>query len=283
MIIDIHTHTFPEEIAPRAISKLQQVSHIKAFSDGTNNGLLKTAGEAGIDLSIVLPVATSAKQVEHINISAAKTNEAYVGRGIFSFGCIHPDYEDYRAELSRVREYGLKGIKLHPVYQESPIDGTKFLRILDRAAELGLIVIIHAGYDIGFPGIDQCGPRKIRHAIDVVGDFDFILAHMGSWRQWDDVLRYLPDTGVYLDTSFSVGSIHPVADDGFWAAEDLPMMDERLFMELYAAFGADRLIFGTDSPWAPQKDEVEFIKSLPIDESCKNKILGENAIKLLRL
>ena len=36
MVIDIHTHTFPDKIAAGAIAKLQASSHTIPFTDGTN-------------------------------------------------------------------------------------------------------------------------------------------------------------------------------------------------------------------------------------------------------
>lgn len=281
MIIDFHTHTFPGKIAASAVDKLSHTSHTVPFSDGTPEGLLNNMKQAGIDRSVILPVATAARQVEHINDASARLNETYEGDGLFSLGCIHPDYENYREELARVRRLELKGIKIHPVYQGVDIDDIRFLRILDRAAELDLLVITHAGYDVGFPGIAHCSPQMSRRAVDRIGSFRFVLAHMGGWRQWDVVPELLADTGVYLDTAFSTGSMHPL-EDGHWKTpEDLNMMDTEQFMTLYRAFGPDRILFGTDSPWSPAGESLAFIRSLPIAEADKDKILGGNAETLL--
>ena len=40
MIIDFHTHIFPDRIAPRTIAKLEKIGKTRAFTDGTQNGLL---------------------------------------------------------------------------------------------------------------------------------------------------------------------------------------------------------------------------------------------------
>ncbi|MBR2259970.1 MAG: amidohydrolase family protein [Blautia sp.] len=282
MIIDIHTHTFPAKIAAATIEKLSHISHTVPFSDGTCEGLLSHAKEAGINLSVILPVATAAKQVEHINDASARINENCNGEGLFSFGCMHPAYENYREELSRIKELGLKGIKIHPVYQEADIDGLEFLRILDRAAELDLIVLTHAGYDIGYPDMDRCSPLKCRNVINRIGNFRFICAHMGGWKQWDEVPYYLADTSVYLDTAFSTGYFHPLTD-GHWENEQTQMMDEDQFLTILSAFGPDRLLFGTDSPWSSQTESLEFLHRLPIEEKDLDKILGENARRLLEI
>ena len=148
--------------------------------------------QAGINYSVVLPVATSPRQVEHINDSSARINETFEETGIFSFGCMHPDYDNYRQELARVAELGLKGIKLHPVYQDVDFDDVRTLRILDRAAELGLVVLTHSGLDVGFPG--RCGsPPHGAARLKEVGPMTMILAHMGGWRNWDQVEELLAD------------------------------------------------------------------------------------------
>ena len=149
MIIDFHTHTFPDKIAGRALTKLSHNSHSKPFTDGTDTGLVRSMKESGIDLSVILPVATDPAQVMGINDSAARREEERLAEGLISFGAMHPDYEDWHGELARIRENGMKGIKIHPVYQETDLDDIRLLRIYDRCAELGLSVVIHAGFDIG--------------------------------------------------------------------------------------------------------------------------------------
>lgn len=280
MIIDIHTHTFPDKLAATTIPKLELMSHTKSYVDGTNGGLMASMAKAGVNYSVVLPVATSPKQVVHINDSSARINEQFEQTGIFSFGCIHPDYDDYRAELARVKDLGLKGIKLHPVYQDVNFDDIRTLRILDRAAELGLIVLTHSGLDVGFPGRVRVTPAMVQHAVKEVGPLTLILAHMGGWRNWDEAEQLLADAPVYLDTSYSLGTLYAL-DDGYYKPEDLPMLSQEQFLRMVHTFGPHRFLFGTDSPWGDQSQGVERIRSLPLTEEEKTGILGGNAQKLL--
>ena len=280
--IDMHTHIFPDEISAAVIEKLSRVSHTPAFTDGSLNGLKKSMDAAQINLSVILPVATNPRQVEKINSSSAALNEKFFGEGIFSFGCIHPDSSNYRAELSRVKNFGLKGIKLHPVYQDTNLDDVKFLRILDRAAELDLIVVTHAGLDIGFPGVVRCSPQMIRRVVEDVGEFKFVAAHMGGWKNWAQVLELLADKKIFIDTAFSTGKIIP-REDFPWEESALKLLDAAHFMTFVKTFGAEKILFGTDSPWTEQKNSLEFIKNLPLPAVDKNKILGLNAQKLLGL
>lgn len=282
MIVDFHTHTFPERIAAPTIQKLAHMSHIKPFSDGSNSGLAASMAAAGVDYSVVLPVATNTRQVCHVNDSAAQVNDGYRKTGIISFGCMHPDFPDWKEELARIANMGLKGIKLHPVYQDVDLDDPRYLRILDRCGELGLIVLTHAGLDIGIPGKVNCSPDMTLRALKQVGPVRMILAHMGGWRNWDQVEELLVDTDAYLDTSFTLGRMTPLGD-GFYGPSELNMMEEEQFLRMVREFGADRLVFGTDSPWGGQAEDVARFRALPLTDEEKAAILGGNAQKLLGL
>jgi len=282
MIVDFHTHTFPDAIAAAAVSRLQNASHTRPFTDGTAAALRRSMARAGICWSLVMPVATDPRQVEHINDAAARTNAA-AETGIFSFGCMHPDFAGALAELGRIAELGLKGVKLHPPYQGADLDDPRYLRILDRAGELGLIVLVHAGLDVGLPGADRCAPEMVLRALGAVGPVKLVLAHMGGWRQWDRVERLLPGSGVYLDTSFSLGTMTPNGDGHYKTAAELELLSDADFLRMVRAFGADRVLFGTDCPWADQAAEVRRLRALPLTEAEKTAILGENARALLGL
>ena len=296
MIIDFHTHTFPDAIASRAVSHLQSKSHTIPFSDGTNDGLLSAMEASGrVTHSVVLPVATSPKQVENINNSAARLNETYGDRGLLSLGAMHPAYGSWKEELLRIREMGLRGIKIHPVYQGEDLDSPAFLRILACCAEQGLLVVTHTGDDIGFPGEIHCSPQMALHALREItgpsfspahddGAFRLILAHMGGWRHWDEVLSLAPEMlaagPVMLDTSFSTGHFYPDSS-GYWKEEDTGMLAEDAFVRIVRAYGAEHILFGTDSPWSSQEESLRFIDSCNLTENERDLIYYENAAGLL--
>ena len=280
MIIDIHTHTFPDKIAAATLDKLKHLSHTIPFTDGTAAGLAASMARAGVDRSVVMPVATSPRQVPHVNDASARMNELGAQTGVLSFGCMHPDFDGWREELARIQRLGLKGIKLHPQYQDTDFDDPRYLRILDRCGELGLVVLTHAGLDIGMPGKDNCAPEMVLRALDQVGSVKLVLAHMGGWRQWDRVEALLPGTGVYLDTSYSLGAISPL-DDGYYRPGDLPLLDETAFLRMVGKFGADRVLFGTDSPWDDQESALARLRALPLESAELDAILGGNAQRLL--
>ena len=181
MIIDFHAHTFPDKIAAAAVSKLEQKAHACSHSDGTREGLLRCMRSAGIDHAVVLPVATNPLKCASMN----DTSHALNGRdNLTYFAAIHPDAPDWHEELGRAKSLGFKGVKIHPVYQDVAIDDPRFVRILARCGELGLMLVMHGGADIGFPGVEKCSPAMLRRALDQAGPVTLVAAHMGGWRNW---------------------------------------------------------------------------------------------------
>ena len=282
MIIDFHTHTFPDAIAPAAVNKLQAASHTKPFTDGTVNGLRASMATAGMDVSVVLPVATSPKQVPHINDSAIRVNAQAKETGVFSLGGMHPDFPDWEREMERLCAAGVRGVKVHPPYQGVDFDDARFIRILKKASGLGMLVVTHAGLDMGLPGAEQSTPEKLLRAREQAPETILVLAHMGGWRCWDDVERLLPGAGVYLDTSFALGQMTPNGDGYYKTEKDLAMLEDEQFLRLVSLFGADHILFGTDSPWGDQTAALQKIRALPLPDADMRAILGGNAEKLLK-
>lgn len=279
MVIDFHTHTFPDKIAQRAISGMQASSHAAAFGEGTVSGLARSMAYAGIAHSVVLPVATNPTKLSSMNDASIARNGQ---DSIFHFGAVHPLAENWESELVRIAGAGLKGIKIHPHYQGVDIDDIRYLRILGRAAELGLISVMHAGLEIGYPGVVRCSPEMTARALKQLGPIPIVLAHMGGWKNWDRAAEYLVPTGCYIDTAISLGAIVPL-EEGHYAPEELPLLEEEAFCHLVRGFGADRVLFGTDSPWADQRIEIEKLCALPLTPEEKNSILSGNARRLLKL
>lgn len=260
MIIDFHTHMFPDVMAERTLKQLATCCHKEPETNGTYEGLRVSTEEAGIDCSIALPIATKPSHFRTINSFAAEYQE---GR-VVSFGTVHPESADYKEELRTIKNMGMKGIKLHPDYQNTYFNDIRYKRIVSYASELDLIVSVHAGVDPLCPEDVHCTPKMSAEVIKDVQPPKLVLAHLGANQQWDEVEDVLVGKDVYFDTAVIFDAIDP-----------------EQFIRIMRNHGSDRILFATDSPWAGQKRFLEIVKGLPITEEEKNKILGENAKKLL--
>ena len=264
MVIDFHTHIFPDYLAEHALSVLLTGSNnfYDPVSDATLSGLLKNMDDWGIDRSVVQPVVTKASQVQ-------KTNEwaqSICSDRIISFGGIYPHSADYKAAIDSVVDLGLKGIKFHSEYQDFVVDDPAVMKIYDYALSKGLILMIHAGFDPGFQPPFKSSPRQFANILAAMQGGTIIAAHLGGHDQWDDVERYLVGKDIYFDTSM-----------GF---EYYP---HEQFKRIVKDHGADKILFASDSPWSSAKTEYEAIQTIGLTQSEMTAITGGNAIRLLGL
>ena len=201
-------------------------AHILAYTDGSIDGLTASMERAGVDYSVNLPVMTSPEQVEKINSSMIKNRESLLSRGIITFGGMHPDYPDYKKEIRRLRENHIAGIKIHPAYQNISLDDIRMLRIIDCATEEGLIILTHAGMDIGIYDRNYCSVAHILHVIDEVHPEKFVLAHMGQLGLLAGGGTGSGRRAVWLDTAFSIGPItkNPATEESPY--EEMNLRDE---------------------------------------------------------
>lgn len=269
MVIDFHTHIFPDKIAARTISILEEKGGISATADGTAGGLLREMEKAGVDLSVTLPVLTSPTQFDSVNRYAAEVNRTYAtaARRLLSFGGIHPACEDIEGKMARLAEEGFLGVKIHPDYQETFINDDGYFRILECAGKLDLIVVTHAGADIAYRGKPvRCTPKRVKELIRALPHSKLVLAHMGGSEMPDEVISELCGEDVYFDTSFV-----------------LPRMDEASVREIIRLHGEDRILFASDSPWCDAAECARIIRSLSLGAATEEKIFEKNAAKLLQL
>ncbi len=271
MIIDFHTHIFPDRMAQATISMLSEKAGFPNYLDARAQSLLESMKDSGIDKSVLLPALTAPKQFDSVNGYTLETSKASEGR-LISFGGIHPDCEDIADKLKFLADSGFYGIKLHPDYQATFIDDEKYIKIITLAVKNGLAVTIHAGVDCGLPDPVHCTPERSCRMLERVfsatqgSDVRIVLAHMGGYMMGEDVLRLLCGANVYFDTGFTLFD------------KDLEMT-----LKIIKKHGADKILFATDSPWAPQKDYVEALKNCTLSDSDKRKIFSENAVKLLKI
>lgn len=282
MIIDFHTHTFPDAVAEKVIDKLGRLSGVEPSTDATVSGLAASMKRAGISHCVNLPVMTSPNQVESVNSKLIGSMEKMAQNGILTFGGLHPDYENCKAELKRLKDAGIKGIKLHPAYQGVDLTDLRNKRIIAAASELDLIILIHAGIDVGIYQKNYASVSQILTIIKDVRPPKFVLAHLGGWACWDDVERYLCKAPLWMDTAFTIGPITPHHSAPPGPYSRVTLSDEQ-FLRIVRKHGAQRILFATDCPWQEQSRYVQRFRGLPLTEDARENILHKNAKKLLGL
>jgi uncharacterized protein len=260
MVIDFHVHCFPDPLASRAMSALTGSSGIAGHLDGTVSDLKKSMRRAGIDLSVVLSIATKPSQTQPVNSWAAEIQD----ESVIALGSLHPGYEGWREEIQRMRELGLKGVKLHPDYQQFYVDDEKVFPIYEELMLSDLLILFHAGIDVGLPHPCHCPPERLARVTQAFPAARIVAAHMGGYLSWDAVEEHLVGSPLFFDTSYGLG-----------------YMEDSQFLRILAAHGPDRVLFGTDSPWDDQAIQKARVENLELPAETRAAILGGNACRLL--
>ena len=263
MVIDFHTHAFPEKVAGKAIPKLAFLSGgLKPQTDGTAVSLKEQMDIDGVDISVVHSIATNPKQQAKVNDFAIEIN---ADPAIVAFGSIHPDAPDALEELERLAEAGIKGIKLHPEYQGFYVDDSRMKPIYKKVSEFGLITLFHAGQDYGFAPPYHAMPEHLKNALKWF-DSPVVAAHWGGYGCFFEVLEKLCGEHIWFDLSFGYCS-----------------MPKAIAQTIIDKHGTDRLLFGSDMPWHRPAWELRLLNTLDLSEEDREKIFWRNGAKLLNL
>nr|MBQ8244106.1 amidohydrolase family protein [Oscillospiraceae bacterium] len=263
MLIDFHTHAFPEKIAARAVAKLSnEAGGLEPQTDGTLASLKAEMAKDGVDISVVHSIATSPKQQRNVNDYAMEMNR---DPAIVAFGSVHPDAPDALEELERIAAAGLKGVKLHPEYQGFYADDARMKPIYKTISRLGLITQFHAGQDYGFAPPYHAMPEHMLRALKWF-DSPVVAAHWGGFGCSLEVLDTLCGENLWFDLSFGYCS-----------------MPKCIAQAIVDKHTPDRLLFASDMPWHRPAWEKRLINSLDLGDGDREKIFFRNATALLGL
>ena len=243
MIIDAHAHIYPDTVAGKAIGTIIEKGegHVEHHTDGTHAGLLESMEKAGIDYSVVLPVATALGQGE--SILQWIRGVAPLSKKLIFFGSVHPDDPGCISTVKKIKDQGLQGIKFHPGYQGFKADSPAAFRVYEEAVKNDLVLHFHSGLD---PSLRDCDDTSIERFSNVIRTFTgakIVLAHAGGMDEWQKVMDNLTGRGCYFDIAFVLEKMK--ASD---TARELYRQNE------------DYFLFGTDTPWCDQEKYVRLIR-----------------------
>ena len=261
-IIDAHAHIYPEKIAEKATVAIGDFYDIKMeMSAGTAERLIEEGKEAGITRYVVHSVATTAHQVRSINEFIKKEMQKHPE--FIGFMTLHQDLteEEVNHEVEWAIENGFKGIKLHPDFQKFYVDENNAEKFYKAAGDR-LPILFHAG-DNRF---EYSKPQRIVNMAKKYPNVNFIAAHFGGYRCWDDAKLYKGLKNVYFDTCSS-----------------LPFISAKKAKEIIDMLGVERFFFATDFPMWDAKGEMERFSAIELTEKERKMILCENIKKLLKI
>ncbi|MEN8141382.1 MAG: amidohydrolase family protein [Thermodesulfobacteriota bacterium] len=258
--IDFHSHAFPDELAATTVSALAKVGNVQPALDGTTADLLQSMARTNIDRSVICSIATRPQQFAAI----LAWSRAIASEKLIPLASIHPDSADIEGELAQIKAAGLAGIKLHPFYQDFFLGDPRLEPIFKGLIRHELLLVMHCGYDIGFPEERRADPGQLRQLIGRHPELQLVAAHLGSWQLWHEVESELLGEDIYLDLAFA-----------------LPYLDRAQALRILENHRPERLLFGSDSPWADQGAAIAAIKELGLAKGLEENILWKNGDELL--
>lgn len=252
MIIDAHCHVWPDHIAPQILAS--RPSDLDPVHDGTVAGLLRTMDAAGVDHAMTLGVAGVARNVE-------RTNEfiGSVDRARFTpFGTVHPDLP-VDVNLKSLHNNGIRGVKLHPLFQDLSLGDPRVLDILQALAEDDFTVITHVGAGGSAEANDRGTPRYLLGVLERLPKLRLIACHFGGYHQLNDAEELIVGSSAILETSWP---------------PTMAALDRNRIRSLIERHGTDRVVYGSDWPMADPAAEIAAVRSLGLSAEAEQAVLG---------
>ena len=176
-IFDSHVHIYPEKIADKAAQNIGAFYNLNMRFNGSIPTLLSECDKAGVNRCLVNSVATTHEQVTKINDFISESVRNYPDRFV-GFGSLHPSMtaDEVDAEVKRMLEIGLMGIKLHPDFQYFAIDDKHAMEMYE-AIDGRLPLLFHTG-DTRY---SYSNPHRLAAAAKRFPKQRMIGAHFGEW------------------------------------------------------------------------------------------------------
>ena len=205
MVIDSHTHIFPQMKSQAILSKLSSRAAIPHFTDGTLQGLLNSMKTAGIHLSLISRITTRPEQVGPIN----RWLYGLRRENVLPMATIHPDMPAGQAYIKSLKDKGFIGIKVHPDYQGFYADDKRMYPFYEALQDLKMPILFHAGLDRGLSPPFRAMPVHLLKVHRQFPGLVMIAAHMGGEDNYDQTETCLLGEDIYLDTAFVLRLMDP--------------------------------------------------------------------------
>lgn len=251
MVIDFHTHIQPDTDVERFIAEMDA---------------------EGIDLSVVLALGHDHEEVQASNRLIAGLVEAHPTR-LVGFASVFPTRRGAAEELKAlVRDFGFKGLKLHPPIQHFSIDDPRVSPLMEACASLDIPALFHTGGVFGPESVIRFGdPLHIDELAIRHPNTKMVLAHGHPFGPDPYIAGKHPN--VYLDTALTFAQVSRL----------IPAVGREMLSWMRTD---DKVLYGSDAnpnrTWR-FKYNLDPIRAMDVSDETKAKILGGTAKKLLKL
>jgi predicted TIM-barrel fold metal-dependent hydrolase len=259
MIIDAHTHVWPDKIAPLALGG-NQVPGLEARGDGTVGGLMGDMTHSGVDIGCCLAIANEARHVDRVNEFAA----GLASERRLAFGTVHVDLS-VEENLELLKKHGITRVKIHPLFQSYGLDNPRLWELFEAFGS-DIAVITHVGEGGDAYRNSLSSPKMIRDISRQFPDLRLVACHFGGYKILDDAEEMLDGADVVLETS--------------WPPSLATLQPDRV-RRLIQRHGAERVVFGSDWPMTSPAEEIKAIEALGLSDDETKLVLGGTLKRLL--
>lgn len=185
------------------------------------------------------------------------------------------------ATVRRFSAWGLRGLKLYPPVQRFQANDRAIYPVYEAAAAQGLPVLYHFGITVApIYDLTYANPLPLSSVARDFPEITFGIAHCGAGFLREALFLAYHTENIWTDTSgtnnwrdFTPGA---------------PGLDQ-VFRDLLRAYGAQRILFGTDSTGPGEyreailREQRQAFKSLEVSDADMQAIFEGNARRVLRL
>lgn len=278
MIIDFHTHIFPDEVRASRDEYLERDVWFGTLYEDPKHKLasaedvVRSMEEAGVDRTVVFGFPwRDAKLCAWHNDYLIDAVRRYPDK-LIGFACVQPLDAKDAVELARCLDAGLMGLgELGPDGQKFDIEDK---RILEASAEVLIHydrpLLTHSSEPMGhaYAGKGQTLPWKLLKLARNFPELKIVMAHWGGGLPFFELMPEIGDSlkNVYYDSAASAF---------LYKFEVFPIVAKLI--------GAERILWGTDYPLLSQAKMLKKVRESGLSEDELGLVLGGNAARLLRL
>lgn len=170
--------------------------------------------------------------------------------------------------LDKLEHYSVKALKIHPAVNRLLPTHEGYQAVYELAQEKELTVISHGGLSADDPVGKYCAPENFRKVLDNFPNLKLVVAHLAFPKVKSLVELASQFPNLYTDISFVMS---------------YSALTGEAVCEAIRGFGTERVIFGSDFPWADPEDDADRLLALHLKDSELEMVSWKNAAELFRL